>query len=196
MVRRAGDNANRRGLPRCVRRRPRSPQHRAEDRMAEAYALVMLVEEGCAYQNDVGRALCYANRTLRRYQERFDAGGLQALGKTSGRTPGKLSVGKVDRLRDRTILRLKTEGSSNRMIGYKLGLDEKAIRKRLRRLGWKPPDKQLALSLLNSSAPTLQRSGSPGEAVANEGSQNLMSVESDGNDPGDEHYQEASMLIR
>src|SRR5208337_207183 len=139
------------------------------------------------YQNDIARAFCYANRTIRRYQERFEAGGLQALGKTSGRPLGKRSGGEVDRLRDRTILRLKTEGSSNRMIGYKLGLDEKAIRKRLRRLGWKPPDKQLALFQGSSSAPTLQWTESPVEAAApTEGSQNLMSVESDGGDPGDE----------
>ena len=51
------------------------------------------------------------------------------------------------------------------MIGYKLGLDEKAIRKRLRRLGWKPPDSQLTLFQGSSSAPTLQRAESPVEAA-------------------------------
>jgi hypothetical protein len=35
-------------------------------------------------------------------------------------------------------LHLKTKGSSNRTIAGKLGLSEKAIRKRLRRLGWRP----------------------------------------------------------
>jgi prepilin-type processing-associated H-X9-DG protein len=40
---------------------------------------------------------------------------------------------------------LKTRGTSNRAIGRKLGIDEKAIRKRLRRLGWKSPARQLDL---------------------------------------------------
>ena len=40
--------------------------------------------------------------------------------------------------RDRSILRLKAKGMSNRWIGGRFGLDEKTIRKTLRRLGWKP----------------------------------------------------------
>jgi hypothetical protein len=59
--------------------------YRVGDRMAEAYTMVMLVEEGYAEQNDIARAFCYATRTIRRYQERFEVGGLQALGKSSGR---------------------------------------------------------------------------------------------------------------
>jgi hypothetical protein len=40
--------------------------------------------------------------------------------------------------RDRTILHLKERGLSNRAIAAKIGFSEKAIRKRLRRVGWKP----------------------------------------------------------
>ena len=113
--------------------------YRVGDRMAEAYAMVMLVEEGYADQNDIARAFCYTTRTIRRYQERFEIGGLQALGKSSGRPLGNHSVGGVELLQDRTILRLKTEGSSNRTIGLTLGLHERTIRRRLRRLRWSPP---------------------------------------------------------
>jgi prepilin-type processing-associated H-X9-DG protein len=164
--------------------------YRVGDRMAEAYTMVMLVEEAYANQNDIARAFCYATRTIRRYQERFEAGGLQALGKSSGHPLGNRSVGKVDRLRDRTILRLKTEGSSNRMIGHKLGLDEKTIRKRLRRLGWKPPDKQLVLFKGSSLHSIPQRTNEPPANAATpiEASQNVMSAESDSGDPGDEKF--------
>jgi transposase len=113
------------------------------DQMAEAHAMVMLCETGYADQNDIARAFGCSTRSVRRYQERFNAGGLQALGKSPGRPQGSRSVKKVDRFQDRTILRLKTDGKSNRDIGSKLGLDEKTIRKRLRRLGWKSPVKQL-----------------------------------------------------
>jgi transposase len=119
--------------------------YRVGDRMAEAYAMVMLAEQGYADQNDIGRAFDYATRTIRRYQERFEEGGLQALGKSHGRQLGSRSVGDVDHLRDRTILRLKTEGSSNRVISRKVGLHEKTIRRGLRRLGWKAPDRQHVL---------------------------------------------------
>ncbi len=113
------------------------------DQMAEAHAMVMLFESGYADQNDIARNFGCTTRTVRRYQERFEAGGLQALGKSPGRPQGSGSLKKTDRFRDRTILRLKTDGYSNRDIGSKLGLDEKTIRKRLRRLGWKSPVKQL-----------------------------------------------------
>jgi hypothetical protein len=46
--------------------------------------------------------------------------------------------------RDRTILRLKAKEHSNRWIAGRLGLSETAVRKALRRLGWKP-DPELSL---------------------------------------------------
>jgi hypothetical protein len=51
------------------------------DRMAEASAMVSLVEQGWADQNDVARAFGCSPRTVRRYQRRFAAGGLAALGR-------------------------------------------------------------------------------------------------------------------
>ncbi len=164
--------------------------YRVGDRMAEAYAMVMLVEEGYADQNDIARAFCYTTRTIRRYQERFEVGGLQALGKSSGRPLGNRSVGGVELLQDRTILRLKTEGSSNRTIGLTLGLHERTIRRRLRRLRWSPPGKQLALFEKDSPSPVAQEAKVSADGcevtTPSEDSQNVISTENEGDDPGDE----------
>ena len=53
------------------------------DRMAEAHAMVSLIEQGWADQNDVARAFGCSARTVRRDQRRFEAGGLAALGQDS-----------------------------------------------------------------------------------------------------------------
>lgn len=50
----------------------------ADVRVAEAYAMVTLVESGYATQHDLARAFGYSIRSLRRYQARFEAGGLAA----------------------------------------------------------------------------------------------------------------------
>ena len=103
------------------------------DRAAEAYAMVTLFELGYADQDEIARAFAYSTRSLRRYQERVASGGLLALGRPRGR-PADQTAGRVDG-RDRTILRLKERGVSNRGIAQRLGLVEHSIRKRLRRLG-------------------------------------------------------------
>jgi DNA-binding CsgD family transcriptional regulator len=109
-----------------------------EDRTAEAYAMVTLFESGYADQNDIARCFGYSARSLRRYQERLKTGGLSALTRPEGRPVGHPSGKKEIHQRDQTILRLKTKGMSNRWIAGRLGLNEKAIRKSLRRLGWQP----------------------------------------------------------
>ncbi len=107
------------------------------DRMAEAYAMVCLVEQGWADQNDVAQALGYSRRTLHRYQLRFEEGGLPALGRPRGYPKGRrrLSPSRLTRLRG-----LKSQGLSNRQIAHQLGVTEKAIRKALKRLGWEASD--------------------------------------------------------
>lgn len=116
------------------------------DRAAEAYAMVFLVEAGYADQNDVARAFGCATRTLRRHQERYDEGGLAALGRKAGRPAGTRQVkGKHGARRDRAVLGLKAEGVSNREVGRRLGISEKAVRKRLKKLGWEPPAEQTTL---------------------------------------------------
>jgi hypothetical protein len=109
-----------------------------EDRTAEAYAMVLLFESGYADQNDIARCFGYSARSLRRYQERLKVGGLSALARPEGRPSGSPARHKRNHERDRTILRLKAKGMSNRWIAGRLGLSEKAVRKILRRLGWKP----------------------------------------------------------
>ncbi len=75
-------------------------QYGVSDRMAEAHAMISLVEQGWADQNDVARAFGYSVRTLRRQQQRFDEGGLAALGRKGGYPPGRarLAIGRVKRV--------------------------------------------------------------------------------------------------
>src|SRR6266581_1646323 len=108
-----------------------------QDRSHEAYAMVQLFESGYADQNDSAGCFGYSARTLRRYQERFKAGGLSALARPRGRPAARSPAHKKLHERDRTILRLKAKGMSNRWIAGRLGLSEKTVRKSLRRLGWK-----------------------------------------------------------
>lgn len=119
-----------------------------EDSAAEAYAMITLWESAYATQSQIARAFGYSARSLRRYQERFAAEGIRALVRKPGRPAGGRSGGAPQRGQDRTILHLKTKGASNRVIAGKLGLSEKAIRKRLRRLGWQPQTEPAASGLL------------------------------------------------
>jgi transposase len=104
------------------------------DRMAEANAMVLLVEQGWAAQNDVARAFGVSTRTVRRQQRRYDEGGLARLARGVGYPRGRPRLPS----RDRAVSKLKADGLSNRAIAERLGIDEKSVRKRLRRLGWKP----------------------------------------------------------
>jgi transposase len=104
------------------------------DSMAQAHAMVSLVEQGWADQNQVAQAFGCAARTVRRHQRRFEAGGLAALGHASGYPQGRR---RLKGARTQLIQRLKAEGHSNREIARRIGVSETAIRKMLRRLGWK-----------------------------------------------------------
>jgi len=126
-----------------------------QDRSAEAYAMVQLFESGYADQNDIAGCFGYSARTLRRYQERFKAGGLSALARPRGRPAARSPVDKKLHERDRTILRLKAKEMSNRWIAGRLGLSEKAVRKSLRRLGWKPGP-EASLSFLPEASSQVQ----------------------------------------
>jgi transposase len=106
------------------------------DRAAEEYAMLTLLGSGYADQNEIARAFGYSTRSIRRYEQRFELGGLPALGRTPGR-PSEKAPKEADG-RDRTILRMKERGFSNRGVAQRLGLAENSVRKCLRRLGWKP----------------------------------------------------------
>src|SRR5436309_3047537 len=64
-------------------------QYASTDQMAEAYAMVSLIEQGWADQNQVARAFGCSVRTVRRHQRRFENGGLAALGHRSGYPEGR-----------------------------------------------------------------------------------------------------------
>jgi transposase len=105
------------------------------DRAAEEYSMLTLFGSGYADQDEIARAFGYSTRSIRRYEQQFESGGLHALGRTRGRPSEK--VPKEADGRDRKILHLKEKGFSNRGIAQRMGLAENSIRKRLRRLGWK-----------------------------------------------------------
>ena len=118
-------------------------QYAADDRMAEAYAMVSLVQQGWADQKEVARSFGYSVRSVRRYQRRFESGGLAALGQAGG-YPSRRP--RLPRSREQLVRRLKEQGLANREIARRLGVTPKAIRKLLKRLGWherKPEQLQL-----------------------------------------------------
>jgi len=110
-------------------------QFAISDRMAETYWAITLVGQGWADQKEVAAAFGCSTRTVRRAQDRFGEGGLAALGRTSGYPEGqpRLGAARVQRVND-----LKAQGISNREIAHRIGVTENAVRKLLRRLGWKP----------------------------------------------------------
>ena len=104
------------------------PVHRycATDAVAEAYAMVFLVEQGFARQTEVARGFGRSVRTVRRHQRRYAEGGMAALGRDEGWRRGRRRIaGK----RVRSIEMLKSQGMSNRAIAHRLGVSEMAIRK-------------------------------------------------------------------
>jgi transposase len=110
-------------------------QYAVGDRMSEALAMVNLVDQGWADQNDVAKAFGCSARTLRRHQRRFEEGGLAALGRADGYPRGRPRMLSV---RQQSIQQLKARGHSQNEIARRLGISVRAVRKTLRRLGWKP----------------------------------------------------------
>ena len=126
------------------------------DRGGEAYAMVILVGQGWAKQKEVAAAFGCDERTVRRNERRFEDEGLSGLGRLSGYPRGKSRVGSG---RERDVRRWKGLGETNCDIGRRLGINEKAVRNYLRRIGWKDPsaeqlDLPLAGSDPNLSGPT------------------------------------------
>jgi transposase len=100
--------------------------YRADDAVAQAYAMVLLVESGFAQQTEVARTFDIAERTVRRYQERYAQDGMVGLGREAGWRRGRR---RVSGKRLRCVETLKSQGLSNRAIAQRLGVTEKAIRK-------------------------------------------------------------------
>src|SRR3981081_3449853 len=70
------------------------PMHhyRAEDAIAEAYAMGFLGEAGFAPQRDVARAFARSVRTVRRYQGRYAQGGMAVLCREEGWRRGRRRI--------------------------------------------------------------------------------------------------------
>jgi transposase len=102
--------------------------YRAEDAVAEAYAMVFLVQSGFAQQTEVARAFARSVRSVRRYQRRYAQCGMAALGREQGWRRGRR---RISGKRLRSIDLLKNQGMSNRAIAHRLGVSETAIRKLL-----------------------------------------------------------------
>lgn len=107
----------------------------AGDRMGEAHAMVSLVEQGWAKQTEVAGAFGCDERTVRRNQRRFESGGLAALGRGGGYPKG---TARLPATRCQLVNEWKSDGVANREIARRLGVSETAVRKLVRRLGWKP----------------------------------------------------------
>ena len=135
----------------------------AGDRVGEAYAMVSLVDLGWARQGEVARAFGCNVRTVRRHQRRFEEGGLAALGRRRGFPRGQ---SRVAQSRRDAVNRWKAEGVSNREIARRLGIDEKAVRKLVRRLGWWEHPAQQTTIPFESADPKLSGSADPGGAGA------------------------------
>src|ERR1700757_4863081 len=127
--------------------------YRAEDSVAEAYAMVFLVASGFAQQSDVARAFGRSVRTIRRYQQRYAHGGMAALGREEGWRAGRR---RISGKRLRSIEMLKCQGMSNRAIAHRLGVSENAIRKLVGPS--KRESAQLALAAITPTAGTAIRS--------------------------------------
>jgi transposase len=138
--------------------------YRAEDAVAEAYAMVFLVEAGFAQQTDVARAFERSVRTIRRYQQRYGDGGMAALSREEGWRRGRR---RISGKRLRSIEMLKSQGMSNRAIAQRLGVTENAIRKLI---GPSKPttDTQLALAGIPTAAGKPAESGVPSATLSSE----------------------------
>ena len=150
--------------------------YRAEDAVAEAYAMVFLAESGFAQQTEVARAFARSERSVRRYQRRYAQGGMAGLGRAAGWRRGRR---RISSKRLRSIEVLKSQGMSNRAIAHRLGVSEKAIRKLV---GACEPadDGQLALiGITTAAAGKPPATSVPSAAASGDGADRLAPVADD-----------------
>lgn len=104
------------------------PMHHysADDEVAEAYAMVFLVDSGFAKQLEVAAAFRVSERTVRWHQGRYASDGMAGLAVRSGWRRGRR---RVSSKRIGILERCRAEGMSNHKIVMRLGVTEAAIRK-------------------------------------------------------------------
>ena len=133
-------------------------QYAVTDHMAQAHAMVSLVDQGWANQVEVARAFECTVRTVRRHQRRFEESGLAGLGHGRGYPRGRA---RLTNSRRRLVQRLKNSGYAQREIARRIGVSENAVRKLLRRLGWQaasPIQSELSFSEPEAAHPKLSGS--------------------------------------
>ena len=108
-----------------------------EDKAANQYAMVHLVETGLASQQEVAEAFNCSRLTVYRAINKYNQGGMAAL---MPKKRGPKDGSKVNKAMSRRILALKEKGMTNAAIGSRLGLKEDTVRKALKRMGWRPPE--------------------------------------------------------
>ena len=102
--------------------------YRADDVVAEAYAIVLLADSGFATQEEVARAFGRSERTVRRLQRRYETGGMSAFTARSGWRSGRR---RLSAHRAAAIRTAKERGLANREIARRLGVTENAVRKQV-----------------------------------------------------------------
>jgi len=120
--------------------------------MAEAHAMVSLVLNGYADQNEVAHAFRCSTRTLRRQQRRFETGGMNALGRVPYRPMG---TPVQPNPWVRTAVGLRNAGLGVRAIAERLTVSVGAVSKWLRRVGGTPALPRQSEASAESAAPAV-----------------------------------------
>lgn len=138
-----------------------------EDKAANQYAMIHLVESGLASQQEVAEAFNCSRLTIFRAQKRYEEGGMVAL---MPKKRGPKDGSKVNKAKTRRILKLKEKGFTNVAIGSRLGLREDTVRKALKRMGWSQPKtfEQMDLSVEKDLSQIDAVEASPGELIVPE----------------------------
>jgi transposase len=104
-----------------------------DDKAANQYAMVHLVETGLASQQEVAEAFNCSRLTIFRAKNKYNEGGMLAL---MPKKRGPKDGSKVNQAKARRIIKLKEKGLTNVAIGCRLGFREDTVRKALKRMGW------------------------------------------------------------
>ena len=138
-----------------------------DDKAANQYAMVHLVETGLASQQEVAEAFNCSRLTIFRAKNKYNEGGMVAL---MPKKRGPKDGSKVNQAKARRIKALKEKGLSNVVIGSRLGLREDTVRKALKRMGWSPPQiaKQVELAMEQSPCAVTPVDASSSEQIGSQ----------------------------
>jgi DNA-binding CsgD family transcriptional regulator len=138
-----------------------------DDRTADQYAMIHLVETGLASQQEIAEAFGCSRLTIFRARNKYSEGGMVAL---MPKKRGPKGGSKVNKAKGRRILQLKEDGLTNATIGSRLGLKEDTVRKALKRMGWSQPRiaKQIELPVEQEPCTIDPVDASPSEHISSE----------------------------